>query len=119
MMTSPTPCFSGRIAGVDYGTVRIGIAIPTPMAVRQPVGKLQPPRTRSRTRPFPAGRGRGRIGAICDVGCRCTSTAGKAKSIEAPQFGQWLAEMTGVAVEFYDERFTSQRSGAASAAGAK
>ena len=29
------------------------------------------------------------------------------KSIEARQFGKWLAEVTGVPVEFFDERFTS------------
>ena len=29
------------------------------------------------------------------------------KLLEARRFGQWLAEMTGIAVEFYDERFTS------------
>jgi putative Holliday junction resolvase len=29
------------------------------------------------------------------------------KSHEARQFGVWLGEVTGVPVEFYDERFTS------------
>lgn len=29
------------------------------------------------------------------------------KSTEARQFGKWLTELTGVPVEFYDERFTS------------
>ena len=29
------------------------------------------------------------------------------KSSEARTFGQWLAEATGVGVEFFDERFTS------------
>jgi putative Holliday junction resolvase len=29
------------------------------------------------------------------------------KSTEARQFGRWLAETTGVGVEFFDERFTS------------
>ncbi len=29
------------------------------------------------------------------------------KSQEARQFGQWLGEVTGVPVEFFDERFTS------------
>ena len=29
------------------------------------------------------------------------------KSLEARQFGRWLAEATGVPVEFFDERFTS------------
>jgi putative Holliday junction resolvase len=29
------------------------------------------------------------------------------KSVEARQFGQWLAEVTGVPVDFFDERFTS------------
>ena len=29
------------------------------------------------------------------------------KSLEARQFGQWLGEVTGVPVEFFDERFTS------------
>jgi putative Holliday junction resolvase len=30
-----------------------------------------------------------------------------AKSIEARRFGAWLAEVTSVPVEFFDERFTS------------
>jgi putative Holliday junction resolvase len=29
------------------------------------------------------------------------------KSIEARAFGKWLQEVTGVPVEFFDERFTS------------
>lgn len=29
------------------------------------------------------------------------------KSVKARQFGQWLAEVTQVPVEFFDERFTS------------
>ena len=29
------------------------------------------------------------------------------KSAEARRFGQWLGEVTGVPIEFYDERFTS------------
>ena len=30
------------------------------------------------------------------------------KSLEARQFGRWLADSTGVPVEFFDERFTSR-----------
>ena len=30
-------------------------------------------------------------------------------SKEARQFGKWLAETTGVAVEFFDERFTTSQ----------
>lgn len=29
------------------------------------------------------------------------------KSLEAREFGRWLAEATGVPVEFFDERFTT------------
>ncbi len=29
------------------------------------------------------------------------------KSLEARRFGQWLNEVTGIAVEYFDERFTS------------
>jgi putative Holliday junction resolvase len=100
---------SGRIAGVDFGTVRIGIAI------TDPEGKIASPlenyTRRSQAhdaehfRRLVADEGVARfvVGLPVHLDGRESE-----KSVEARRFGQWLAEATGVPVEFFDERFTSR-----------
>jgi putative holliday junction resolvase len=98
----------GRVAGVDYGTVRIGVAISDPArTLASPLSNY--------TRRGPDGDARWfrelarqeQI-ALFIVGLPVfTSGDESPKSREARAFGQWLAETTGVPVEFYDERYTT------------
>jgi putative Holliday junction resolvase len=104
----PSPTDRQRIAGIDYGTVRIGIALAT-----SGVGIASPYENYTR-------RGESQDAKyFCDlaqqeridlfvVGLPVHMSGGESqKSTEARAFGKWLTEITGVPVEFYDERFTS------------
>ena len=101
---------SGRIAGIDFGTVRIGIAI-------SDAGRViaSPFENYTRRSPDEDARHFRRIVESEDVkllvvGLPVHLHGGESeKSLEARRFGQWLGEVTGVPVEFYDERFTSSR----------
>ncbi len=99
----------GRIAGIDFGTVRIGIAISDPMQ------SIASPYENYTRRGVDADRAR--FVRLAEeehivrfvVGLPVHLDGGEsAKSQEARQFGKWLAETTGVAVEFFDERFTTR-----------
>jgi putative Holliday junction resolvase len=98
----------GRIAGIDYGTVRIGIAI------SDPAGTIASPYETYTRRGEAADRQRFEklvreeqiakfvVGLPVHLDGRESQ-----KSSEAREFGQWLAAATGVEVEFFDERFTT------------
>ncbi len=100
--------FSTRIIGVDYGTVRIGIAL-----TDLEVGIATPYETYTRRSPTLdaeyfcnlATSERPRhfvVGLPVHLDGRESQ-----KSREARQFGDWLAKLTGIEVEFFDERYTS------------
>jgi putative Holliday junction resolvase len=98
----------GRIAGIDFGTVRIGIAISD--ANRS----IASPYENYTRRGEAADRTRFRrlvedeqivhfvVGLPVHLDGRESG-----KSIEARRFGQWLAEVTGIEVAYFDERFTT------------
>jgi putative Holliday junction resolvase len=99
----------GRIAGIDFGTARIGIAISDPM---QSIASPYENYTRRS-----AELDRVRFVRLAEeerivrfvVGLPVHLDGGEsAKSQEARSFGKWLTEATGVAVEFFDERFTTR-----------
>ena len=100
---------SGRLAGIDYGTVRVGIAVTdTERIVASPLQVYR------------------RVNSVADqcffselaeheelagwvVGLPVhTSGDESQKSTEARHYGQWLAEVTELPVRFFDERYTSQ-----------
>ena len=98
----------GRIAAIDYGTVRIGIAVSD---ARQSIASPFENYTR---RGIDADAKRFKQLAndeqiVCFVvGLPVYSSGHESqKSQEARRFGAWLAEQTGVPVEFFDERYTS------------
>lgn len=104
MVTQPL----GRIAGIDYGTVRIGIAI------SDPAGSFASPLENYTRRGEAADRARFRRLAEEEHLARFVvglpvhlDGSESAKSVEARAFGLWLQEATGVEVEFFDERFTT------------
>lgn len=107
-MTSADNSTPGRLAGIDYGTVRIGIAISdSRQTLASPYENYQrrdPQRDAERFRRLAAEESIRMfvVGLPVHLDGRESQ-----KSIEARDFGKWLHEATGVAVEFFDERFTS------------
>ncbi|HEX6962417.1 MAG TPA: Holliday junction resolvase RuvX [Lacipirellula sp.] len=102
------PPASTRIAGIDYGTVRIGIA-----TADLEVGIAGPYETYTRRSErldadyFRRLAAEERIARFV-VGLPVhTSGDESQKSAEARAFGKWLEETTKVPVEFFDERYTS------------
>jgi putative Holliday junction resolvase len=98
----------GRLAGIDYGTVRIGIAITD---VEQ---RLASPFENYTRRGEIADRAYFRRLANDEqierfvVGLPVHISGDEsAKSLEARRFGEWLGKVTGRTVEFFDERYTS------------
>jgi putative holliday junction resolvase len=102
---TPSP---GRVAGIDYGHVRIGIAISDPdRTIASPLENYN-----SRGREQDAKRFQRLVAeegvVLFVVGLPIHLDGGESqKSREARRFGQWLGELTGLPVEFFDERFTS------------
>jgi len=98
----------GRIAGIDFGTVRIGIALSDPgRSIASPYENYV-----RRTEQLDAQRLRRLVVeedvTLFVVGLPLHLDGGESqKSLEARRFGRWLADATGVPVEFFDERFTS------------
>ena len=98
-----------RLLGVDYGTVRVGLAVSDPdRKFAFAAGDVHAPRTRTRTpRTSAAGRARRRSAALV-VGLPVHTDGREGeKAGEARAFGAWLAEVTGLPVVFWDERFTT------------
>lgn len=99
----------GRVAGIDYGHVRIGIAISD--LERRIVSPLENYTRRGLDQD--ARRFRQLVAdeavVLFVVGLPIHLDGRESpKSQEARRFGQWLGETTGVPVEFFDERFTSR-----------
>ena len=101
---------SGRVAGIDFGTVRIGIALSDPQ------GTIASPYENYTRRSQEADARRFRRlvaeeGVVMFVVGLPVHLDGREseKSTEARRFGRWLADVTGVPVEFFDERFTSSQ----------
>ncbi len=104
-MTLPA---EGRLAGIDFGTVRIGIAITDPgRRVASPLENYTRGNRQQDERRFRRlVEEEGLVGFV--IGLPVHSGGEESRlSGEARKFGAWLAELTGLPVEFYDERFTS------------
>lgn len=97
-----------RIAGIDFGTVRIGIA-----TADTEVGIASPYENYSRRTPHLDANYFQKLARDENIGRFVVGLpvhlAGheSQKSIEARAFGAWLAEITEIPVEFFDERFTT------------
>lgn len=103
-----------RLLGVDYGSVRIGLAVSD--AERRLASPLVVYERQSRERDaeyFHALAEAEEIGAIVvGLPVHCDGREGQ-KAAEARAFGTWLAEMTGLPVRFWDERFSTVEAEAA------
>jgi len=98
----------GRAAGIDYGTVRLGIALSDPeRTIASPLESYQ------RRNPQADAEHLRRLVAehaitLFVVGLPVHLDGRESqKSLEARRFGEWLSQVTGVPVVFFDERFTS------------
>jgi putative Holliday junction resolvase len=98
----------GRIAGIDFGTVRIGIAVSDPgQSIASPLetyARRTPALDAERFRRLATEEAIVRfvVGLPVHLDGRESQ-----KSAEARKFGAWLAEATGVEVVYFDERFTT------------
>ena len=99
----------GRIAGIDYGTVRIGVAISDPeQKIASPLELYQRQGDAQDAQYFCRLMEREQI-TLWVVGLPVHLSGKESqKSIEARKFGTWLEANTGVGVTYYDERFTTQ-----------
>ena len=107
-MTSIEFPATGRLAGIDYGTVRIGVAVTDASRI------LASPLENYNRRSLDADADYFRrltdqeqiVGFVVGLPVHSNGRESQ-KSTEARGFGQWLHEITGRPVTFYDERFTS------------
>jgi putative Holliday junction resolvase len=97
-----------RLLGVDFGTVRIGLAVTdAERRISSPLETWTRRGPEADTRYFRSLVEEEEIGAIV-VGLPIHLSGhegGKAR--EAQQFGRWLAEITALPVYYWDERFTT------------
>ena len=100
----------GRVVGIDFGTVRIGIAVSDPGRVlASPLENYTRQGEQQDRQRFVRLAAEEEV-KLFVVGLPVHLDGGESqKSAEARQFGKWLAEVTGVAVEFFDERFTTSQ----------
>jgi len=106
-MTEPLPS-TGRLIGIDFGTVRIGIAITdTERRLASPDENYTRQDLAADTRFFKQLVTQETVVGFV-IGLPVYSDGEEsAKSREARAFGQWLLEVTGIPVTFYDERYTT------------
>jgi len=99
---------STRIAGIDYGTVRIGIATADlEVGIAGPYENYNRRSEKLDSQYFSELAQQERIARFV-VGLPVHLSGNESqKSREAREFGTWLERLTGVPVDYFDERFTS------------
>ena len=105
MTNPPAP---GIVVGIDYGTVRIGVAVSDPR--RMIAFPLANYTRKNQVRDAEFFRKLVADEQVMQfvVGLPLHLSGGLSeKAQEAIAFGQWLGELTGVPVDYYDERYTS------------
>lgn len=98
----------GRLLGLDYGTRRIGTAISTPdQTIASPLenyelrgGPADAAFLREQVREYRV------VGLVVGLPLHAGGEEGE-KAREARDFGAWAGEVTGLPVEFFDERYTT------------
>jgi putative Holliday junction resolvase len=101
---------TGRLAGIDFGTVRVGIALCDPSQ-----RWVNPHETLTRrTASIDAGyfvdlvASESIVGWVMGLPIHCDGQESE-KSAEARKFARWLTEITQLPVRFSDERFSSRQ----------
>jgi putative Holliday junction resolvase len=97
-----------KLLGVDYGSVRIGLAVSDPdRKMAFPLATYERRGPERDTVYFRALADDEEIGQLV-VGLPVHGDGREGRqAVEARAFGGWLAEVTGLPVVFYDERFTT------------
>jgi putative Holliday junction resolvase len=105
---------AGRLLGVDFGSVRVGLAVSD--ADRRIASPLTTYRRQARERDAAyfrtVVREQEAAGIVVGLPVHLDGREGQ-KAAEARAFGKWLAEVTALEVVFWDERFTSVEAEAA------
>ena len=98
----------GRIAGIDFGTVRIGVAITDPdRIIASPYENYDRRNLELDSKYFTElAKSERLVGFVVGLPIH-TDGQESQKSAEARSFGQWLAEQCELPIEFFDERYTS------------
>ncbi|MFO0922431.1 MAG: Holliday junction resolvase RuvX [Pirellulales bacterium] len=98
----------GRIAGIDYGTVRIGVAICDPSRTW-----TSPLTTYERKTPIKDGEFFQKLAKdeqvaawVLGLPIHCDGNE-SVKSVEVRAFAKWLCELTKLPIRFVDERFST------------
>ncbi len=99
----------GRLAGIDYGSVRIGVSTCDP--TQKFVNPMETYTRRTEKLDAEYFRGLAKqehlVGWIVGLPVHCDGNESQ-KSIEVRAFAQWLQECTGLPFALYDERFSSK-----------
>lgn len=98
----------GRIAGIDYGTVRVGVAVTDrEQRIASPLDNYQRRGAEADANYFRAFVADHDV-VLFVVGLPVHLSGHESeKSREARKFGTWLGDTTGVPCVFFDERFTT------------
>ena len=98
----------GRLAGIDYGTVRIGVAICDPdQTIASPLENYTRRGERNDADFFRRLiEEEDIVGFVVGLPVHLSGDESQ-KSLEAREFGKWLNQTTDCPVIFYDERFTT------------
>ena len=99
---------TGRLAGIDFGTVRIGIAITDPnRTIASPLENYSRGDPSSDQRRFQRLiEEEGIVGFVVGLPIN-TDGRETPKSREARAFGDWIASVTKLPVVYHDERFST------------
>ena len=97
-----------RLLGVDHGSVRIGLAVTDPdRRIASPLATYERKGAEPDAAYFKKLVENENIGLIVvGLPIHLSGQEGE-KAKEAREFGQWLGNVTGLAVVFWDERFTT------------
>lgn len=103
----PVPT-QGRLAGIDFGTVRIGVALCDPSQTWVNPWEIYTRKTPQLDKAFfqQLAREERLVGFVIGLPVHA-SGAESQKSQEARRFGSWLSEGTGLPIAYYDERYSS------------
>jgi putative Holliday junction resolvase len=101
---------AGRVAGVDYGRKRIGVAVcdahrilASPLCVRQTTGDARADAAFFRK----LAADESLVGFVVGLPVHADGTDSR-MSVEVERFGGWLTAQTGLPVVFHDERYSSR-----------
>ena len=98
----------GRLGGIDFGTVRVGIAISDPgQTIATPLEVLNR-RSEELDRQYflKLVQVEQLVGFVVGLPVHMSGDA-SAKSKQAIEFGTWLSEVTSLPVDYIDERYTT------------